>query len=59
MGSREFLNAMRNQSKYPVEYCRKTVTIERDAYGHVTYEYKPWGFDGIKLIKTVESFSKL
>jgi putative DNA primase/helicase len=59
MGSREFLNAMRNQSKYPVEYCRKTITIERDAYGHVTYEYKPWGFDGIKLIKTVANFSEL
>jgi len=54
MGSREFLNAMRNQSKYPVEYCRKTITVERDAYGHITYEYKPWGFDGIKLNKTVE-----
>jgi len=59
MGSREFLNAMRNQSKYPVEYCRKTLTIERDAYGHITYEYKPWGFDGIKLTKKVEDFSKL
>lgn len=58
-GSREFLNAMRNQSKYPVEDCRKTITIERDAYGHVTYEYKPWGFDGIKLIKTVANFSEL
>ena len=59
MGSREFLNAMRNQSKYPVEYCRKTLTTEKDAYGHITYEYKPWGFDGIKLTKTVEDFSKL
>ncbi len=59
MGSREFLNAMRNQSKYPVEYCRKTITVERDAYGHITYEYKPWGFDGIKLTKTVGDLSKL
>lgn len=59
MGSRDFLNAMRNQSKYPVEYCRKTLDIERDSYGHVTYEYKPWGFDGIKLIKAVGDFQKL
>jgi P4 family phage/plasmid primase-like protien len=59
MGSREFLNAMRNQSKYPVEYCRKTLTIERDAYGHITYEYKPWGFDGIKLTKSMDDLSKL
>lgn len=59
MGNREFLNAMRNQSKFMVEYCRKSIEIERDAYGHITYEYKPWGFDGIKLIKTVDNFSQL
>jgi P4 family phage/plasmid primase-like protien len=59
MSSREFLNAMRNQSKCPVEYLRKTLEVERDAYGHVTYEYKPWGFDGIKLIKTTDNFQKL
>ena len=59
MSSREFLNAMRNQSKCPVEYLRKTIDVERDAYGHITYEYKPWGFDGIKLTKTVANFSEL
>jgi hypothetical protein len=43
MGSKEFVNAMRNQTKYSIEYRRKSnYDKEWD---------RPWGFDGITLEK--------
>jgi hypothetical protein len=57
MGGREFLNAMRNQTVYPIEYHKKT-SYERDEYGRPNYESeRPWGFDGIKLTKDPSTFS--
>ena len=58
MGSREFLNAMRNQTVFPVEYHKKT-NYERDAHGYLIDVERPWGFDGIKVVKSEEEFSKL
>lgn len=59
LGSREFLNAMRNQTVMMVEYCRKTLDIERDERGYINYEYKPWGFDGINLKVSKDNFQEL
>lgn len=58
MGSREFLNAMRNQTVFPAEYHKKT-NYERDAQGYLIDVERPWGFDGLKLVKNVEAFSTL
>jgi len=58
MGSRDFLNAMRNQTVFPAEYHKKT-NYERDRYGNLIDVERPWGFDGIKIIKSEEEFSKL
>jgi len=41
MGGREFINAMRNQSIYSMEYTKQYTTGD---YGN-----RPWGFSGIKL----------
>ncbi len=59
LGNREFLNAMRNQNKFMIEYCKKTIKIERDVHGYMISESRPWGFDGICLIKTEQDLTKL
>jgi len=41
MGGREFINAMRNQSIYSLEYTKQ--------YSTGDYGIRPWGFSGIKL----------
>jgi P4 family phage/plasmid primase-like protien len=58
MGGREFLNAMRNQTAYPIEYHKKT-NYERDERGYLIDTERPWGFDGVRLIKGVDAFSTL
>ena len=59
MGGREFITAMRNQSAYPIEYHKKTI-YEQDPYsGRQIPIERPWGFDGVKLTKTVANFSTL
>lgn len=58
MGSREFLNAMRTQTIFPAEYHKKT-NYERDAHGNLIDVERPWGFDGLKLVKDASAFSTL
>jgi phage/plasmid-associated DNA primase len=58
MGSRDFLNSMRSQTVFPAEYHKKT-NYERDERGYLIDVERPWGFDGLKLIKNVEAFSTL
>lgn len=51
MGSREFLNAMKNQSAFSIEHTK-------NSFNPGEYD-RCWGFDGIKLIKDAEDLQKL
>lgn len=58
MGGREFVTAMRNQTVYSIEYHKKT-SWERNEQGYLVDTERPWGFDGLKLVKDVKVFSTL
>lgn len=50
MGSKEFINSMRNQTIYSIDYHRKG-NFERDDEGRIIDTDRPMGFDGIRLVK--------
>jgi phage/plasmid-associated DNA primase len=55
MGSKEFVNAMRDQSTYSIEYHRHAVYNYRDE--ELYSSEKPWGFSGIRLLKDASQIS--